>query len=388
MRLVAVGVALLGILGVAATARAWPLPEKQALPLRLDEAPSLALLEPFRHPEGRSATFYATYRHGRYGRWRFRLLSTLDWPENPGVAAREPAIDAWLARQLDEPRGFPLLGDDAHWFLRSERDEALAIDDTLVPPWLRRLDPTFASAMLRQAGCSVGGCAPGAAFPGFAFEALWTALAPLAYPIPTWKCVERPTVVRRLGKEQDKVLLVRCDGSLADDALARLSILARPTGAPAIDALPDEPTPDAGAGEWVPGVRLLEPRLVWVLGELANAFRPRPVYLYSGYRPPSEGPLGKGHGSLHASGRALDIALEGVPNEDLLAACWALPDTGCGYYPNSRFVHIDVRPRSTGSAVWVDVAAPGEPSRYVADWPSVVEDGKVIWPLPKQRTGH
>ncbi|MSP23631.1 MAG: threonylcarbamoyl-AMP synthase [Myxococcales bacterium] len=365
---------------VTSSAWAWPPPEKRALPLRLDEAPGLALLEPSRRPEGRPDTFYATYRHGDYGRWRFRLLSTLDWAENTGVSSQMPSEDAWLSRQLDEPRGFPLLGDERHWFVRSAREEALRVDDALVPPWLRRLEPSWAESVLRLTGCRVGGCTLGASFPSFAFESLWTALAPLAYPIPAWQCRERATIVRRLGQEQREILLVRCDGSLADDALAELSILARPVDAAAVSKLPDEPAPHTERGEWVPGVRLLEPRLVWVLSQLSRRFHARPVYLYSGYRPAIRGSA-RGHQSLHASGRALDIAIEGVTNEDLLAACWALSDTGCGYYPNSKFVHIDVRPRSTGSAVWVDDSAPGHPSRYVDAWPAVVEGGKVVWPL-------
>ncbi|HEY2513991.1 MAG TPA: hypothetical protein VGI39_24155, partial [Polyangiaceae bacterium] len=35
----------------------------------------------------------------------------------------------------------------------------------------------------------------------------------------------------------------------------------------------------------------------------------------------------------------------------------------CGYYPNSTFVHMDVREKS---AFWIDFSRPGEPPRYNA----------------------
>jgi hypothetical protein len=50
---------------------------------------------------------------------------------------------------------------------------------------------------------------------------------------------------------------------------------------------------------------------------------------------------------------------------------------GCGYYPNGKFVHFDIRYR--GSGLWVDASSPGEPSRYVNGWPGVVENGRVVW---------
>ena len=33
----------------------------------------------------------------------------------------------------------------------------------------------------------------------------------------------------------------------------------------------------------------------------------------------------------------------GVPNEQVFAVCRRLSDVGCGFYPNNRFVHVDVR---------------------------------------------
>jgi hypothetical protein len=64
-----------------------------------------------------------------------------------------------------------------------------------------------------------------------------------------------------------------------------------------------------------------------------------------------------------------------VPNDELFAVCRKLRDVACGYYPNNRFVHVDVRPYGTGRVTWVDVSDPGEPSRYVDGFPGVLEPG-------------
>jgi len=45
-----------------------------------------------------------------------------------------------------------------------------------------------------------------------------------------------------------------------------------------------------------------------------------------------------------------------------------LPGVGVGYYPNSSFLHLDVRGRSTH---WVDYAGPGEAPRKTSHAPPV-----------------
>ena len=61
--------------------------------------------------------------------------------------------------------------------------------------------------------------------------------------------------------------------------------------------------------------------------------------------------------SNHMHGKAIDFRVAGVPNEALRDFCRTLKNVGCGYYPNSVFVHMDVRDQS---AFWIDYSKPGE----------------------------
>ena len=176
-------------------------------------------------------------------------------------------------------------------------------------------------------------------------------------------CAARPVRFTRYRGETDAFALLSCDGSIAPDAIDRLSILARPPGVelPTLP-LPVRPSEDAADGEWLPSVRMMHPRLVWLVQQLADAFPHHGIYIVSGYRP------GQG---VHGQGRALDLQVLGVANERLYHACRRFRDVGCGFYPNHDFVHVDVRPAGTGSRTWVDDSSPGEPSRYVEGWPGL-----------------
>lgn len=187
-----------------------------------------------------------------------------------------------------------------------------------------------------------------------------------ARPCPRWKA-PRPITILRWAGERETLALTDCDGALLADAVERVSVLARPPGV----QRPELPLPAEPGGEGVPEVRLLHPRLLWVLARVAESFPGRALVLMSGYR-------SDGHGSLHGVGQALDLYVNATPNEELFAVCRRLRDVGCGYYPNSRFVHIDVRPHGTRHVVWVDASAPGEPSRYADGWPGVLPAG-VAW---------
>ncbi len=191
-------------------------------------------------------------------------------------------------------------------------------------------------------------------------------------------CASRAGKFRRVGGESAEFALLGCDGTATAEAIDLLSSLARTRGTPApVFPLPHEPPRDAEQPlEWVQGIRLLHPRVFALLQQVVQAFPDRELKIYSGYRR-------DGATSYHRKGRAVDIALTGVPNEALFRFCRTLPDAGCGYYPNSKFVHIDARPAGTGHAIWIDASGPGERARYVDSWPGVLASGGYAW-APKR----
>jgi uncharacterized protein YcbK (DUF882 family) len=75
-----------------------------------------------------------------------------------------------------------------------------------------------------------------------------------------------------------------------------------------------------------------------------------PFQIISGYRSPAtnkmlterSGEVAK-H-SLHMDGKAMDIFLEDVDLQHVRAAALDLGRGGVGYYPVSKFVHVDVGP--------------------------------------------
>lgn len=381
------------LLALSVIAVPTPYPGVEPLPpattMRLDESADLFTLTPFRHAAGQR--YEDLYARSPHTSWIRRAWFGLDWElalpdavldgDDPPIHPRprcQPPRDPVAARLLAARVAWPLTAEEGWFLAHDERGPELlpplAVDDDVVPAWLRRLDPHFASAFVSIAGCGRGGdCPLGVPFPAEPFVTLFTEPEP-----PPSRCLERPARVLGYGGEQEVFYLLRCDGSVPPGALDRLSILARPPGVEHPGELPLEPSPDASRGEWVPGVKMLHPRLLWVLHRIAVAYPWKAVYIYSGYRRP-DGDGGPGsHKSQHHEGRAIDIKVDTVSNEDLLALCWELPDLGCGYYPHNKFVHIDIRPRGTGHGVWVDVSEAGQPSRYVYEWPGVVERGRVI----------
>jgi uncharacterized protein YcbK (DUF882 family) len=104
--------------------------------------------------------------------------------------------------------------------------------------------------------------------------------------------------------------------------------------------------------------REIDPRLIRLLTEVSDKFGGRPLKIASGFRENSFA-----RESKHKSGRACDFAVEGVPNDALYAYLSTLSGVGIGYYPNSSFVHLDVRPKTTH---WTDYSEPGEAPRKAA----------------------
>ncbi|MBX3189297.1 MAG: DUF882 domain-containing protein [Labilithrix sp.] len=105
----------------------------------------------------------------------------------------------------------------------------------------------------------------------------------------------------------------------------------------------------------------IDARLVTLLGIVSNHFGSRKIEVVSGFRPFT--PTQYTAHSNHNHGKAIDFRVVGVPNEAVRDFCRTLKDVGCGYYPNSVFVHMDVRSQS---AFWIDYSKPGEAPRYNA----------------------
>jgi hypothetical protein len=190
-----------------------------------------------------------------------------------------------------------------------------------------------------------------------------TSAAPSAERAPAKPPCARGAVLfeRGFGGDSETVVLTRCDGRPNSAAIEQLSILVRPMNVARPSALASR-IRRAAHREWLPGVKRIHQGLVTRLQGVVDRFHAQKITLVSGYRPTSLG-------SFHQSARALDVHVEGVSNEALVDFCRSLPDTGCGYYPNSSFVHIDVRPAGTGHVYWIDASGPGESARYVASWP-------------------
>jgi hypothetical protein len=195
---------------------------------------------------------------------------------------------------------------------------------------------------------------------------------------PGAKTCMKPTLEVSGAGESATFSLARCDGTPLPVAVDQLSILARPASAAKPKVTVDVLARTRGP-QLAPGIRRIDPRPVERLEEVVDHFRkpgaaPK-MTIVSGYRPNSAG-------SYHQSGRAIDFHIEGVSNESVVAFCKTLPDTGCGYYPNSTFVHLDVRNPGAGHVAWIDVSRPGEPPKYVSAWPAPGDDGGKLPALP------
>ncbi|HET9929341.1 MAG TPA: LysM peptidoglycan-binding domain-containing protein [Polyangiaceae bacterium] len=103
-------------------------------------------------------------------------------------------------------------------------------------------------------------------------------------------------------------------------------------------------------------------RLLYLLVRVSDTFGGRPIRIVSGYRTSSYY-----EDSRHKHAAAVDFSITGVPNAVVRDFIREFDDVGVGFYPNSSFVHLDVR---TQAAYWVDYAGPGEPPRSTPDAPT------------------
>ncbi len=220
---------------------------------------------------------------------------------------------------------------------------------------------------------------PGKGKPAARTAVLKKERAPKVEPPKT--CLADPVEILR-GAEADTFSLATCDGALAPLALERLSVLLRPGGERRPEgSIEDLARTAAKKTEIAPHIRKVDPglvsRLAQIVSHLTKGGKAK-VHLVSGVRPTSSG-------SLHQVGRAIDFRIEGIENEKVVERCRTMPDTGCGYYPNSSFAHVDVREPGTGHVHWTDASRPGEAPRYVQAWPEPKADPEPPPPLPEEK---
>lgn len=92
----------------------------------------------------------------------------------------------------------------------------------------------------------------------------------------------------------------------------------------------------------------MDPRLLDLLAATHRRLGNRgAVHIVSGYRSPATNAIlaastdGVAQGSLHMSGRAVDIRIPGANTRTLGRAAKSLKGGGVGTYPGSKFVHLD-----------------------------------------------
>jgi uncharacterized protein YcbK (DUF882 family) len=169
----------------------------------------------------------------------------------------------------------------------------------------------------------------------------------------------KPAVEIVAGPESATMSLERCDGQAIQASVDKLSVLARPVGTA-------KPKEIASKGAEVgPGIRRLDDRIAERLEAVADHFRKDG----EATRIVIVAPKSRSAGSYHASGRAIDFRIEGADSDAVAAFCKTVQDTGCGFYPNEGFVHLDVRDAGTGHVSWIDISKAGEAPKYVSAWP-------------------
>lgn len=123
-------------------------------------------------------------------------------------------------------------------------------------------------------------------------------------------------------------------------------------------------------------------RLIRLLVRVSDTFGGRPIRVVSGFRTSSYF-----SDSRHRHSAAIDFSIYGVPNAVVRQYLLLFDDVGVGYYPNSSFVHLDVR---EGAMQWVDYAGPGEAPRLRPYAPKLVERSRTASfsvPAPVRRVG-
>lgn len=98
----------------------------------------------------------------------------------------------------------------------------------------------------------------------------------------------------------------------------------------------------------------IEPRVLDAVYRIQVHFDAQEIRIISGYRTPHGG------ASNHGKGRAIDVVVPGATDDDVAKFAREMGFMGVGIYPQSGFVHVDVRERSY---FWVDSSGPGKKNR-------------------------
>ena len=120
-------------------------------------------------------------------------------------------------------------------------------------------------------------------------------------------------------------------------------------------------------------VHSMSTRLAQLIYEVDKHFDFKRILVVAGYRAPRVAREKGNPKSPHKKGLACDFRIDGVANAELRDFVRnAFARVGVGYYPNSDFVHLDVRQKQ--SAFWIDLSGPGERARYAKDPNGVLRD--------------
>jgi uncharacterized protein YcbK (DUF882 family) len=116
----------------------------------------------------------------------------------------------------------------------------------------------------------------------------------------------------------------------------------------------------------------MDPRLMKLLFQTGHHWPGRRLEVVSGYRHPD---VAKNPHSPHMKGLACDFRVEGVKTAELRDYLrHNFEKVGVGYYPNSSFVHLDIR--KDRSAFWIDYSGPGERAVYSASPDQDLKNGR------------
>ena len=111
----------------------------------------------------------------------------------------------------------------------------------------------------------------------------------------------------------------------------------------------------------------VDPRTLALVYRIQVHFGVPELRVVSGYRVPKPG----SH-SNHGKGRAIDLVVPGVADEEVARFARGLGFVGVGVYPTSQFVHVDIRPRSY---FWIDYSGPRMKNKESCILPEVAAQG-------------